>query len=419
MTRWRALDTLHGWQVRDARGCNPRSFYWRGKQHKHFSQIVAEGLSYALSSEAPAASACATAQPEAAAAKPSPSSNTGGNYRSAAAGETVALVLDGKNLVFVPKRVPRLGEIAFLDWVSLTFPVIDEPVERFAAWAGSVCQDLFGHPVESKRKNGFNGYAHSWQLANGGGKFAWGGNSNTAQILLDGSACAVAYPDWELRLHDWLEAGRVNAGGARLTRVDFAYDDHDGLFPLEFWQEQLPEGFRFGAGRPSRIERRGNWDQPDGRGRTLQIGSRDSGKLIRLYEKGKQLGDPESPWVRIELELHSKAFQITPRDLLEPTAILLGAYPCLSVLADVEETRRLTTVEKTAQISLQRCVEILRTQYGRHLNVFRQMLGDTECLDLLCVTDCWPDRLERVANLADAAVRLRKQSALPAFAQQG
>lgn len=237
---------------------------------------------------------------------------------------------------------------------------------------------------------------------------------------MDGTACSVAHPGWETRLHDWLEAGRTNAGGARLTRIDFAFDDYVGTFPLEYWTEQLPDGFRFSTGgRPSRIERRGNWDHPDGRGRTLQIGSRERGKLLRIYEKGKQLGDPDSPWVRVELELHSKAFQIKPRDLLEPSAILLGAYPCLAVLADVEETRRLDTVEKTAQISLQRCIEILRTQYGRHLNVFRQMLGDTECLDLLCVTDRWPDRLERVSNLADAAVRLRNQSALPAQAQQG
>lgn len=50
------------------------------------------------------------------------------------------------------------------------------------------------------------------------------------------------------------------------------------------------------------------WAQraPDGRGRTFYVGRRENGKLLRVYEKGKQLGAENSPWVRIELELHNK-----------------------------------------------------------------------------------------------------------------
>ena len=41
-------------------------------------------------------------------------------------------------------------------------------------------------------------------------------------------------------------------------------------------------------------------------GRTLQIGCRSSDKLLRAYEKGKQLGSANSDWLRLEVELKAK-----------------------------------------------------------------------------------------------------------------
>ena len=50
---------------------------------------------------------------------------------------------------------------------------------------------------------------------------------------------------------------------------------------------------------------------------------------MRVYEKGKQLGDTSSPWVRWELELHNRD-RIIPWDvLLEPGKYLAAAYPCM------------------------------------------------------------------------------------------
>ena len=34
----------------------------------------------------------------------------------------------------------------------------------------------------------------------------------------------------------------------------------------------------------------GNWKRPNGKGRTLYIGCRESGKSCRIYEKGKEQG---------------------------------------------------------------------------------------------------------------------------------
>ncbi|MCL1923904.1 MAG: replication initiation factor domain-containing protein [Propionibacteriaceae bacterium] len=44
-------------------------------------------------------------------------------------------------------------------------------------------------------------------------------------------------------------------------------------------------------------------------GRTLYIGSRKSPAFLRCYEKGKQLGNPKSTWVRVELVIRPQKNQ--------------------------------------------------------------------------------------------------------------
>ena len=60
---------------------------------------------------------------------------------------------------------------------------------------------------------------------------------------------------------------------------------------------------------------------------TLFIGSRGSAKYCRIYEKGRQLGDPDSPWVRFEVE-YRKADSVLPIDMLiKPGQYLTGGIP--------------------------------------------------------------------------------------------
>ena len=58
-----------------------------------------------------------------------------------------------------------------------------------------------------------------------------------------------------------------------------------------------------------------------------------NGKMLRIYEKGKQLGDSESPWVRVEAELRNKSRVIPWDALTRPGSYLAGAYPCLAYLS--------------------------------------------------------------------------------------
>lgn len=96
---------------------------------------------------------------------------------------------------------------------------------------------------------------------------------------------------------------RTNKG--ELPELIRTHDDFDGLITLAQAKEWFEAGdFHSGKGySPS-----GEYidDFGSGKGKTLYVGSGKTGKVLRIYEKGKQLGDPQSPWIRWELELHNK-----------------------------------------------------------------------------------------------------------------
>jgi phage replication initiation protein len=63
----------------------------------------------------------------------------------------------------------------------------------------------------------------------------------------------------------------------------------------------------FGAGgRQPLLRQHGNWISPDRHGRTIEVGSRENGKRLCVYEKGMQLGAPWHPLTRWELSLGNK-----------------------------------------------------------------------------------------------------------------
>lgn len=105
---------------------------------------------------------------------------------------------------------------------------------------------------------------------------------------------------------------------ANVTRWDGAVDDYSGAHSVNDAVNLFLDGqFTAGGNTPS-CNQHGNWIQPDGSGRTFYVGKRKNGKMLRVYEKGMQLGGQWHPWVRWEVELHNKD-RIIPWDvLLEP-----------------------------------------------------------------------------------------------------
>ena len=109
------------------------------------------------------------------------------------------------------------------------------------------------------------------------------------------------------------------------------------------------------------------------RGKTLYVGQRQNGKLCRVYEKGKQLGDPNSPWCRVEVEYRGKSRVIPPDVLVRASSYLAGAYPCLAYLSERQDKVR--TLKRSAESGYARMIDCLRTQYGPALNVMLRVEG--------------------------------------------
>lgn len=157
--------------------------------------------------------------------------------------------------------------------------------------------------------------------------------------------------------------------------------------------ERYKQGLFNAGGRPPRVNQQGNWIEPDGRGRTFYVGARESGKLIRIYEKGMQLGISWHPWVRWEVELHNEDRVIPWEAVLEPGKFVAGAYPkALEWVCD--EQSRIKTLRHTATLSYESLTHSASVAYGRLLNVMLDVEGSAEDVLARLVRPGVPARLD-------------------------
>ena len=141
----------------------------------------------------------------------------------------------------------------------------------------------------AERKGGLHGYKRSFTIGTTGGMFAYGGQRDTAFVSLPGSACTLI-ADWQACYHLFCEI--LNA---RITRWDGAVDMFEGVPSVDDAVKFYLDGqFNSWGNKPS-CSQQGNWIEADGSGRTFYVGKRKNGKLLRVYEKGKQLGDASQP----------------------------------------------------------------------------------------------------------------------------
>lgn len=321
------------------------------------------------------------------------------------------MILTNDGVKHVEYRMPAENEIAVIDWVNFTFGIEtmgdkywqeDEYIldtHRYTAAIDSLEADLehiFGFTTSSCRNSGLNFYQQSYVLGEDFGFICIGGQRNTVLIMINGRGCNFAKSGWELRLYNFLV---TKAKRPKLTRVDIAHDDFEGKHISVDWgnmQDGLG-GFQLGNRAPN-IEHKGNWRRPNGKGRTLCIGSRDSGKYLRLYEKGRAEGDPNDNWQRAEVEFKS-IDRVLPFDmLLAPSEFFIAAYPCFRDLAHHLQPERIETISKTAQINFQTAIENLKHQYGKYINIFKEVFEPEELINLISCSDplAYPKRLDHV-----------------------
>lgn len=294
-------------------------------------------------------------------------------------GERIELVAKGRHAAYVLHPIPKPSTspgTALIDYLAFTLTPpaqiglvsrIDGLEDAGYRWMCGELVRLFSITANSieRQNTGLSGYKHRANFP--GGLILWGGSNQrgTIHVSITGEGCS-RIDDWPT-IAAWLECQR-----AKLKRVDLCHDDFScetfSINTLRKWYEA--GGFGTGGRRP---EAQLLDDLGSGKGCTFGVGNRKNGKYLRGYEKGKQLGDPQNPWFRVEVEWRDKS-RILPYDMLtRPGQYLAGAYPCLECL-NIEQSK-VKTVFRGAKIAFDRAVSNLRQQGGKLVNLMLSVFG--------------------------------------------
>ncbi len=291
-----------------------------------------------------------------------------------------------------------ISEIAHIDWLGFTIQLSEN---CDITWLANQLRTFLPLIELQSTGYGWNGYKvrldihqHGKNKANFG-LVAYGGvnQRGTASIQLNAQGCAMIV-DWIL-LEDWCVKH-----AKKITRIDLAHDDYDGVDlsinkALEWHRQGMfsHNGAREGqtAVKALLID-----DLDSGEGKTFYVGRRGSGKLLRIYEKGKQLGDKLSLWTRAEVELKDKSRVIPWDALTSPSLYLAAAYPCLSYLS--QKQVKIKTINKSIKTTINSSTHHLRNMGGKLINVLLQEhQGDTYKVIQLLRREGIPKKLENYA----------------------
>lgn len=141
-----------------------------------------------------------------------------------------------------------------------------------------------------------------------------------------------------------------------------------------------------------------DWFNDTNLGRTFYIGSRkNSSRLVRVYEKGKQLGDPDSPWVRVEVSYRRRDLVLPPDMLLNPTAYI-SEYPAIRDAINRhahDEPKRIEVKRKQVDIAFSRARVFYARQCGRWINFLRGIGKTSDEIVQDLVRHLKPDQVPR------------------------
>ncbi len=174
---------------------------------------------------------------------------------------------------------------------------------------------------------------------------------------------------------------------AIIRRIDICFDDITGKYNLRRAGQDYSAG-QYDSTKGIRPQKKTYLSS----GRTLYIGSLNSYKLLRIYDKSAEQKLPSyhlyyKKWVRHELTLRNQGkIRISLSAINNPDGIFLDAYPKAhrKLLKNVTpiSIERITAIQTATTISQK--IECTRKQRGRTLRLIRDVLGsDSETLNLL------------------------------------
>ncbi|MEX1198386.1 MAG: replication initiation factor domain-containing protein [Pseudohongiellaceae bacterium] len=285
--------------------------------------------------------------------------------------------------------------MAFIDYLSFTYRTQEPVVDAFPLRNELI--NLFGIPQYDWKlsRHGWNGYTHRITLPDCG-LVAFGGKSqrNTIHVQLSGQGCRHV-PDW-FAVHAW-----ATANTCKIARIDLAHDDFEGakvnIANALSWRSQ---GLFNSRGRPPSCHLIDDFDS--GKGKTFYAGNRANGKMIRIYEKGKQLERVDSPWCRAEVEFRAKDRTIDWDIVVDPDPYFGGACDAFAQLTSQQS--RITTHTREKHAALDRNIAWARIVVGPLVNLLYILLdGDAEAVVNILRRSGIPRKLEpHYRELVDA-----------------
>lgn len=237
------------------------------------------------------------------------------------------------------------------------------------------------------------------------GRMGFDGNGNTTCVSLSGAGTRWV-KNWQTVAH------QIERLRGRITRCDVAHDDYDGERINVHAMRSLAKLGEFAeGGRPPK--HRFIDDDGHNTGCTLYVGAKGHKELC-IYEKGKQQGLPESPWVRVEARFYAKHLEdraVPIAVLRDPVAFLRGAYSVLQGFIS-GACERMRTEKKKAEASAAALVKWMRVQCGRAVGTVIRAFGGDMVATVEALTsvarDGLPGRFRGVmsADLAEQELRL-------------
>lgn len=204
------------------------------------------------------------------------------------------------------------------------------------------------------------------------GTLCLGGNKDTVLVQISGTGCPhIDFP----KLAGLYERLNSINSHPRFTRIDIAADFHTGELTIEHAVEAYKtEQFKTKV-QPTHSTM-GDWlVEGSPMGRTLYVGSRKNSKMARIYEKGKQMGDPLSKWVRVEIEFKNADAVLHPSMITDTDGWFTGAYPWCSTLVQSLTSHKLKYTNVKVAHEIDHMVKHAKRCYGK---VFNMLLEDAD-----------------------------------------
>jgi len=272
----------------------------------------------------------------------------------------------------------------------------DNPFRVLSRAAATVAEFSNGLDIGEIEQKGLHGYTWSFKVTvretgeTAGFVAAGGTNFGSVLYSFSGKGCKHISAS---RIYALLK--RVKGG--RITRIDIAYDDLEGTRTPFDVREAYRQGQFKNRGQNPKCDQAGPWESPEhwGDGLTFYVGKRETGKMLRAYEKGKQLGDPHSPWVRFEVEISRKKRDIPLTCLKDLVGTFIGAYKWLEWAAEEQGAGIGLIAQEEQRITVNHLVKHAKRSYGKLFGTLLQIGVTTEHLVSIIRSVGTPRRLDR------------------------